>query len=222
MQDLGCLCNGAYCFQSRTSTDNKFTRTRHLLSKVFVSAVLSSAFLIFVKMTLPQCRVDGCHRRVPSKRSKLCLACRRKKAVVSGGLSKGNCKKDSRKAMAGRRSGVKRSTKNCLVVKKTWLDLILAGAKDWEIRGCKTSKRGWIHFAESGAGGRLVGRARLVDCQRIDKHTFTRSFTRHRIPAWAQVKYKQVYAWVLENVQAFEKPFKYKHKLGAVIWVRFA
>ena len=124
--------------------------------------------------------------------------------------------------MAGRRSGVKRSAKYCLVIKQAWLDLILAGAKDWEIRGCSTGRRGWIHFAESGAGGKLVGRARLVDCQRIDEHTFTWNFARHRIPAWTQVKYKQVYAWVLEEVEAFEKPFSYKHTLGAVIWVKLA
>ena len=60
---------------------------------------------------------------------------------------------------AGKRSGLRRSAKKALVVKKKWLDLILAGRKTWEIRGSSTSKRGWIHFAESQAGGKLRGRA---------------------------------------------------------------
>ena len=69
-----------------------------------------------------------------------------------------------KKKSAGSKSGVKRSAEFALVVKKHWLDKIFAGEKKWEIRGCSTSRRGWIHFAQSKAGGALVGRARLVDC----------------------------------------------------------
>ena len=35
------------------------------------------------------------------------------------------------KKSAGKRSGLGRSAKRALVVKKTWLDLILAGRKTW-------------------------------------------------------------------------------------------
>ena len=62
------------------------------------------------------------------------------------------------KKSAGRRSGVKRCAKFALVVKKYWLDKILAREKDWEIRSCSTARRGLIHFAQSKAGGKLVGR----------------------------------------------------------------
>ena len=71
----------------------------------------------------------------------------------------GNVKKGRAKKSAGERSGVRRSAKKALVVKKKWLDLILAGLKTWEIRGRPTAKRGWIHLAESQAGGKLMGRA---------------------------------------------------------------
>ena len=61
-------------------------------------------------------------------------------------------KKGRVKKRAGERS-------QALVVKKEWLDLILAGRKTWEIRGSPTGKRGWIRFAESQADGKLMGRA---------------------------------------------------------------
>ena len=88
-----------------------------------------------------------------------------------GKVSKGAIKKG-----AGARSGVRRSAKRALVVKKKWLDLILAGQKKWEIRGSSTAKRGWIHFAESQAGGKLMGRARLVDCFPVSPSLFKRNF----------------------------------------------
>ena len=45
----------------------------------------------------------------------------------------GNVKKGRIKKRAGERSGVRRSAKRALVVKKKWLDLILAGRKTWEL-----------------------------------------------------------------------------------------
>ena len=132
----------------------------------------------------------------------------------------GNGRNGASKKAAGKRSGLKRSAKYCLVVKKKWLDLILAGSKDWEIRGCSAQRRGWFHFAESGSGGKLVGRARLVDCLNLSKGSFMKNFHRHRVPSWAQVKYKSVYAWVPKGAERFERPFKYDHTQGAMIWVK--
>ena len=115
---------------------------------------------------------------------------------------------------------MKRSSKVALVVKKQWLDKILSGEKDWEIRSSKTSRRGWIHFAESGAGGRLVGRAQLVDCFELTKTEFTSQKIHHCVPRLSEVPYKRMFAWVLKNAERFEKPFEYEHTTGAVIWVR--
>ena len=172
--------------------------------------------------TFPLCRSTGCFEQCPSQRAVLCLKCRLKSAIASGRRSKGNRKTGSSKRAAGKRSGLKRCANYCLVVKKEWLDLILSGAKDWEIRGHETKRRGWFHFAESGSGGKLVGRARLVDCFRITKKMFKENFHHHRVPQWTQVSYKNVYAWSLKSVQRFRKPLSYQLKQGPVIWVKLS
>ena len=115
---------------------------------------------------------------------------------------------------------MRRSARVALVVKKQWIDKILTGEKDWEIRGCATARRGCIHFAESKAGGTLVGRARLVDCIRIPKAAFENHIHRHCVTSVADVPYKNIFAWVLEDAERFAKPFVYKHNPGAVIWVK--
>ena len=132
----------------------------------------------------------------------------------AGNMVNGKLKKD-----AGKRSGLRRSSTKALVVKKKWLDLILAGAKTWEIRGTATAKRGWIHFAESQAGGKLRGRARLVNCFCIPRESFHRHYKKHCVPSLSVVPYVKIYAWVLEDAEEFEKPFEFDHKRGAVIWV---
>ena len=116
--------------------------------------------------------------------------------------------------------GIKRCAKLALVVKKHWLDKILAGEKDWEIRGCATARRGWIHLAESRAGGTLVGRVRLVDYIRVPKATFKRHSRRHCVANVADVPYKSIFALVFEDAERFTKPFVYNHSPGAVIWVK--
>ena len=182
------------------------------------------------KGTLPQCRTKCCRRRVPSKRSELCLLCRHKKAVESGGRSSGNAmgnpgnagnqKKGVFKKAAGKRSGLKRSSKYCLVVKKRWLDRILDGSTTLEIRGCSTLKRGWIHLAQSKSGGKLVGRARLVDCKEVPRSSFMKYRKHHAVVSLTDVPYRRIYAWVLEQVERFKEPLAYTHPQGAVIWIR--
>jgi len=132
----------------------------------------------------------------------------------------GNTITGREKRSAGRRSGIKRCAKIALVVKKHWLDKILTGEKDWEIRGCATARRGWIHLAESRAGGILVGRARLVDCIRVPKATFKRHVRRHCVTNAADVPYKSIFAWAFEDAERFAEPFDYEHSPGAVIWVK--
>ena len=115
---------------------------------------------------------------------------------ISIPFEKGKVKKD-----AGKRSGLRRSAKRALVVKKKWLNLILAGQKTWEIRGSSSSKRGWIHFAESQAGGKLRGRARLVNCFPVPKESFQRHYKKHCVPSLTMVPY---------DAEEFEKPFQYE------------
>ena len=147
-------------------------------------------------------------------------ACSGAKKRKAGKLTSGNNTRGTRKRMAGKRSGIKRCARHALVVKKQWVDKILAGEKDWEIRGCATARRGWIHFAESKAGGTLVGRARLVDCIRVPKAMFKSHVRRHCVTNVSDVPYKSIFAWVFEDAERFAKPFAYKHSPGAVIWVK--
>ena len=142
-----------------------------------------------------------------------------------GNPRKGRVKKRSGK-VGGKRSAIRRSAKRALVVKRKWLDLILSGQKTWEIRGMATTRRGWIHFAQSQAGGQLVGRARLVDCialvgagKSLSEAVFKKDFCRHRVPSLKLVPYQRPHAWVFEDAERFDKPFAYEHRQGAVIWV---
>ena len=138
----------------------------------------------------------------------------------AGAKSSGNKKKGTIKKDAGERSALKRSSKVAFVVKKHWLDKILGGEKDMEIRGCATRRRGWVHLAESKATGVLVGRARLVDCIKIARAEFMSHLHRHCVNSLEEVPYDSIFAWILEDAVRFVKPFAYKHKPGAVIWVK--
>jgi len=114
----------------------------------------------------------------------------------------------------------RRRASHALVIKRKWLDKILAGTKDWEIRGTATKRRGWIHLAESKAGGKLKGLARLCDCREICRRDFSRHVRHHRVPDLHLVPYKRIFAWVLAGAKKYTKPVSYVHKRGAVIWVK--
>ena len=116
--------------------------------------------------------------------------------------------------------GARRHASRALVIKKEWLDKILMGATDWEIRGSPTTRRGWIHLVESKAGGKLRGRARLCDCREIPRADFLRCVRHHRVQDLRLVPYKRIFAWVLADVKKYTKPVSYVHKQGCVIWVK--
>jgi hypothetical protein len=136
----------------------------------------------------------------------------------AGAASGGNMKVGKQKCDAGRRGGLRRCAAMALTVKKEWLDLILAGKKTWEIRGTSTDRRGLIHFAQSGSG-QLRGRAKLVGCRQLDRDTFMQHKRFHQIRNVKMVKYKKIWAWILEDAEPHDMPFDYSHKQGAVIFV---
>ena len=105
-------------------------------------------------------------------------------------------------------------------MKKHWLDKILAGEKKWEIRGSSTSRRGWIHLAQSKTGGKLVGRARLLGCTEISRSHFLEHIQRHHVTDLADVPYAKIFAWEFADAERFTRPFVYEHRPGAVVWVR--
>ena len=192
----------AFTIQLCCSTSARWhSVTCHFSVTLFLNATMvMERVLKKSKENFPNCRnFQRCGQRAKSLRAMLCVSCFKARAARSGAQSGGNVNPKVNKGnkgntkstgvprnkgnttihdsiikkRAGKRSGVKRSSKVALVVKKQWLDKILSGEKDWEIRSSNASRRGWIHFAESRAGGRLLGRAQLVDCFELTKTEFT-------------------------------------------------
>lgn len=110
-----------------------------------------------------------------------------------------------------------------LIIKKKWLDLILSGKKTLEIRGSDTKHQGErIYLLESGS--HKVRGTCIIDstfplscsdwCEETDKHCVDISYK-------DLLKiYKNPHAWVLKDVQPMNENALYKHKSGAVIWVK--
>ena len=123
----------------------------------------------------------------------------------------------SDRVKAGKRSGLRRKAGVALVIKKYWLAQILAGKKVWEIRSGPTKRRGWIHLAQSKSG-KIRGGANLMDCFRIKRSEFMKYQSRHCVPNLNDIKYKNIWAWVLQGAE-YTVPFDYEHSVGAVIFV---
>lgn len=112
-----------------------------------------------------------------------------------------------------------------LIIKQTWLDLILEGGKTWEMRSSNTSVRGRIALIEAGTGT-VKGVAELVrtkgpcsDEEMLDHEHM------HKIPS-ADISKPEMskwrMAWVLQDAIAVSKPIPYRHPNGAVTWVNLA
>ena len=116
------------------------------------------------------------------------------------------------------------SGKLALVVKRHWLNLILDGTKTWEIRGAACSVRGLIKLAQSGSG-QLMGEARVVDSisfKDLDEFKNHPEVWKSGIPPEEMhiVKYRKIFAWVLEDAKRYNVPEPYTHHQGAITWVR--
>ena len=130
-------------------------------------------------------------------------------------------RKTAAKAQKKRKSA---SGKVALVIKRRWLNLILDRKKTWEIRGTPCNVRGLIKLAESGSN-QLMGEAKVVDS--ISFKDFE-EFKNHPevyksgIPAdeMHTVKYRKIFAWVVEDAKRYKVPVPYKHHQGAVTWVK--
>ena len=109
-----------------------------------------------------------------------------------------------------RRSCLRRSSNVALRVQKKWAQMILEKTKTWELRTYSTTRRGFIHIAESGAGGMLVGRVRLVNCFQVTWSMLEGNRKRHRVPfaQWGRFA-GRVYAWELDDAEKYEKPFPF-------------
>ena len=125
-----------------------------------------------------------------------------------------------------------------LVIKKRWCDEIFDGSKVWEIRGTPVAKRGRVAIAQSKSK-QLVGEATVVACLKVGRRVKGRlvawskeekdeknfigkkeNLQYHRVEDLSWVKYKKVYAWVLQNRKRYTTPLPYKHTQGCVTWVK--
>lgn len=109
-----------------------------------------------------------------------------------------------------------------LIIDTPWIDHILEGRKDWEMRSQSTAVRGWIGLIRKGSG-QLFGVAKLVDCGRaLDQAEMIASQDHHRIPE-RMIRSGEVAKWVvpwkLADIRPLARPVSYVHKSGAVIWV---
>ncbi len=108
---------------------------------------------------------------------------------------------------------------DCLIIKSPYIDLILSGVKTWEIRGSRTHKRGKIGLIKSGSGT-IIGEVELVDCVGpLSLQEFLNNKNKHQSSS-KTLMYKKTYAWVIKNPKKFDVAKKYKHPMGAVIWVK--
>lgn len=110
-----------------------------------------------------------------------------------------------------------------LIIADPWIGLILDGFRTWEMRSSGTSRRGWFGLIRKGTGT-VCGVARLVDTGApLSPDEMVATFERHRIPE-AMIRSGEVAKWntpwILADVQRLATPVPYRHRNGAVTWVK--
>jgi hypothetical protein len=110
-----------------------------------------------------------------------------------------------------------------LIVAYPWIDFLLDGSKTWEMRSTGTSHRGWFGLIRKGTSA-VYGVARLVDVGRpLTLSEMLDTFHHHRIPE-ATIRSGGVSKWntpwQLADIRRLASPVPYRHKSGAVTWVR--
>ena len=111
---------------------------------------------------------------------------------------------------------------NGLIIRSPYIDWILVGKKTWEIRSRYTHVRGRIALIRGGSGlvvgtCELVGVVGPLTLRNLRKNAGKLGRVKSDIRS---LPYETTYAWILKNARKFHRPRRYKHPLGAVIWVR--
>lgn len=107
-----------------------------------------------------------------------------------------------------------------LILKGRWLDLILSGEKNLEIRGQTTTKRGKVGLIKSGTG-LVFGEVEIVGTFVIQRDSFGLYYSGHLVGAntLETLNYKVIHAWMLANPICYPEPIAYTHPRGAITWV---
>lgn len=112
---------------------------------------------------------------------------------------------------------------NGLIIRSPWIELILNGKKTWEIRGHSTKIRGKVALIRGGSGlvvgtCEVIGTIGPLKLGELRKNAGKAGFKKDEVIR--NLPYKTTYAWVVRRVRKFNRPRRYKHPSGAVIWVR--
>ena len=110
-----------------------------------------------------------------------------------------------------------------LVVDQPYVEWILSGTKQWEIRGKATKLRGRIALIAKGTGT-VVGTCNLIDVRGPLKLADLKANAKrqNRKPAdiTSPLYYgDHTYAWVLSVARRLRTPVTYQHPSGAGVWV---
>lgn len=113
-----------------------------------------------------------------------------------------------------------------LIIRKRWLDLILASTKTWEMRSQPTRYRGPLALICQGTGGQILGTAELIDSlPPLSETAFKAARNLHGIPPCDDARVLAdgwIYPWVLGDVRPLRTPVLSGQKPGQVIWVPIA
>lgn len=110
-----------------------------------------------------------------------------------------------------------------LIIKKKWIELILAGKKTIEIRGSDTAKRGERIYLLESCTHRVRGECIIESTFPISCSDWSEERENHCVDisyADLKKKYKKPHAWVLNEVKPMKNILYYNYPKGAVIWVK--
>jgi hypothetical protein len=112
---------------------------------------------------------------------------------------------------------------NGLVIREPWIDMILDGAKTWELRTQRTTVRGEIALIRKGTG-QIEGVAHLVDSlPQLDPRGLAESVQFHGVLPSEQanvISNGWLFPWLIVNTRRLSSPVPYLHPSGAVTWVK--
>ena len=103
-------------------------------------------------------------------------------------------------------------------VGRQFAQLIISGAKKWEVRTRNTHLRGRVSIALSGSQ-KLLGEVTIVGSVRMTI-SMIENYEMHRIKNLEAVPQNVFWAWVLQHPCPYPVPIPYNHPKGAISWVR--
>lgn len=110
-----------------------------------------------------------------------------------------------------------------LIIKEKWLDLIISGDKTLEIRGHNTTCIGEEIYLLESTTHRVRGIAIIEDTLKLNCDDWSNYENEHKVHLPykdAKIRYRNVWAWRIKVKEVFTTPKTYKHKKGAIIWLK--